>query len=71
MFVDAELFWIVIATSGTSSLTVLAFIPDNFEVLSIENSSFFYSLKALRLQTRAPGTGGDRHFQALQVFELR
>jgi hypothetical protein len=50
---------------------VLAFIPDDFEVLSIENSSFFYSLKALRLQTRAPGTGGDRHFQALQVFELR
>jgi hypothetical protein len=56
MIVDAELLWIVIATNGTKSLTVLAFIVDEFGILRIENSSFFYSLKASRLQTKAPNT---------------
>jgi hypothetical protein len=51
MIVDAELLWIVIATSGTKSLTVLALIVDEFGIERIGNSSFFYSLKASRLQT--------------------
>jgi hypothetical protein len=39
--------------------------------LRIDKASLFYSLKASRLQISGAEYCEDRHFQALQVFELR
>src|SRR5436309_13675300 len=69
MIVDAELFWIVIATTGNKSFKVFSFMVKQIYLRQMNKIYLFLILQKSRRRNRRENNSTDRHLLRLQVMK--
>ncbi len=69
MIVDAELFWIVIATTGNKSFKVFSFMVKQIYLRQVNKIYPFLILQKSRRRNRRENNSTDRHLPCLQVMK--